>query len=56
MAEPAASTVYDVKFPQELIQESRRVPKPSTEQLSVEGWRGSWLSRLAETLVGRDKD
>jgi hypothetical protein len=28
--------------------------KSQHEQLCVEGWRNSWLSRISELLVGKD--
>jgi hypothetical protein len=41
------------KIPQDLLSEAKR-SKPKNDRLRVEGWRNSWLSRLAEMLVGKD--
>jgi hypothetical protein len=41
------------QFPQELLSEAKR-SQPKNDQMHVEGWRNSWLSRLAEMLVGKD--
>jgi hypothetical protein len=41
------------QIPQDLLSEAKRT-KPKTDRLHVEGWRNSWLSRLAEKLVGKD--
>jgi hypothetical protein len=41
------------KIPQDLLSEAKR-SKPKNDRLHVEGWRNSWLSRLAEKLVGKD--
>ena len=42
------------QIPKELLSEAKRQPKPKGDQLRVEGWRNSWLSRLSEMLVGKD--
>ena len=42
------------KIPQDLLSEAKRASKPKSERLHVEGWRNSWLSRIAEMLVGKD--
>jgi hypothetical protein len=41
------------RIPQDLLSEANRA-KPKNDRLHVEGWRNSWLSRLAEKLVGKD--
>jgi hypothetical protein len=41
------------KIPQDLLSEAKRT-KPKNDRLHVEGWRNSWLSRLAEMIVGKD--
>jgi hypothetical protein len=41
------------QIPQDLLSEAKRT-KPKNDRLHVEGWRNSWLSRLAEKLVGKD--
>ena len=45
---------YQIDLPQDLLSEAKRAPKINTEQLHVEGWRNSWLSRISELLVGKD--
>jgi hypothetical protein len=42
------------QIPKDLLSEAKRASKPKSEQLNVEGWRNSWLSRIAEKLVGKD--
>jgi hypothetical protein len=42
------------QIPQDLLSEAKR-SKPKNDRLHVEGWRNSWLSRLTEMLVGKDK-
>ncbi|HEX3914946.1 MAG TPA: hypothetical protein VHW71_15700 [Steroidobacteraceae bacterium] len=41
------------KIPQDLLSEAKRA-NLKNDRLHVEGWRNSWLSRLAELLVGKD--
>ena len=54
MTDHTSTGTFQIHFPQELLLESKRVAKPTTDQLRVEGWRNSWLSRLAEMLIGKD--
>jgi hypothetical protein len=55
MAEHSATDSYQIQLPAELISEAQRQPRPvSRDQLKVEGWRTSWLSRLTELLAGRE--
>jgi hypothetical protein len=54
MVDPTSTGTFQIPFPQELLQESRQVEKPTPDQLRVEGWRKSWFSRLAEMLTGED--
>jgi hypothetical protein len=42
------------QIPKDLLLEAKRAAKPKNERLHVEGWRNSWLSRIAEMLVGKD--
>jgi hypothetical protein len=42
------------RIPKDLLSEAARISKPKSDRLHVEGWRNSWLSRLAEMLVGKD--
>jgi hypothetical protein len=55
MSDHTSTGTFQIHFPQDLLLESKRVPKPTNDQLKVEGWRNSWLSRLAEILIGKDK-
>jgi hypothetical protein len=54
MADNSLTGTFQITLPQDLLSEAKRAPKPKTEQLHVEGWRNSWLSRVAELLVGKD--
>ena len=45
---------FQFNLPKDLVSESKRQPKPKGEQLRVEGWRNSWLSRISELIVGKD--
>lgn len=42
------------QIPKDLLIEAKRTSKPKGDQLHVEGWRNSWLSRIGEMLVGKD--
>jgi hypothetical protein len=54
MADKSMTGTFQLNLPKELLSASARQPKPKNEQLRVEGWRNSWLSRLSELLVGKD--
>ena len=54
MADNSMTGTFQINLPQDLLSEAQRVAKPENEQLRVEGWRNSWLSRVAELLVGKD--
>ena len=54
MSDSSMTGAFQVNLPQDLLSEAKRAPKPKDEQLRVEGWRNSWLSRVAEKLVGKD--
>lgn len=45
---------FQFKLPKDLVAESKRAVKPKAEQLRVDQWRVSWLSRLSEMIVGKD--
>ena len=45
---------FQIKLPKDLVAEANRAAAPKKEQLHVEGWRNSWLSRISELLVGKD--
>ena len=54
MADNSMTGTFQLNLPKELLSEATRQSKPKKEQLRVEGWRNSWLSRLSELLVGKD--
>ena len=54
MADNSMTGTFQLNLPKELLTEAKRAPKPKHEELRVEGWRNSWLSRLSEALVGKD--
>jgi hypothetical protein len=45
---------FQLNLPKDLLSEAKRQSKPKKDELKVEGWRTSWLSRVCEILVGRD--
>jgi hypothetical protein len=55
MADNSMTGAYQLNLPKDLLSEAKRQQlKLSKEQLRVEGWRTSWLSRISEILVGKD--
>jgi hypothetical protein len=42
------------QIPKDLLDHAKRAAKPKSEGLRVEGWRNTWLSRIAEMLIGKD--
>jgi hypothetical protein len=54
MADNSMIETFQLNLPKDLVLEAKRQPKPKNEQLHVEGWRTSWLSRISEILVGKD--
>jgi hypothetical protein len=54
MADNSMTGTFQLNLPKDLLSESKRAPKQKSEQLRVEGWRNSWLSRISELLVGKD--
>jgi hypothetical protein len=54
MVDNSMTGTFQIDLPKELLSESKRVAKPKSEELHVEGWRNSWLSRMSELLVGKD--
>jgi hypothetical protein len=55
MADNSMTGAYQLNLPKDLLTEAKRQqPQLSKEQLKVEGWRTSWLSRISEILVGKD--
>jgi hypothetical protein len=54
MIDDSMTGTFQLNLPKDLLSEAKRSSKVKTEQLHVEGWRNSWLSRIAELLVGKD--
>ena len=54
MVDKSMTGTFQINLPKDLLYEARRQPKPKNEQLKVEGWRSSWLSKVSELLVGKD--
>jgi hypothetical protein len=54
MVDKSMTGTFQLKLPKELLSEAMRQSKPKHDQLRVEGWRNSWLSRISEMLVGKD--
>jgi len=54
MVDESMTGSFQINLPKDLLSEAKRQPKPKNEQLRVDGWRNSWLSRLSEMLVGKD--
>ncbi len=54
MADNSLTGAFQINLPQDLLAEAKRVSKSKPEQLRVEGWRNSWLSKISELLVGKD--
>lgn len=56
MSDDSMTGTFQVNLPQDLLSEAKRQTKPCNDRFQVEGWRRSWLSRISEILVGKDKD
>ncbi len=54
MADNSMTGAFQLNLPKDLLSEAKRAPKAKKDELRVEGWRNSWLSRVAEKLVGKD--
>jgi hypothetical protein len=54
MVDNSMTGAFQFNLPKDLLSESKQTPKPKSEELRVEGWRNSWLSRISELLVGKD--
>jgi hypothetical protein len=54
MVDKSMTGTFQINLPKDLLSEARRQAKPKNEQLKVEGWRSSWLSKVSEILVGKD--
>ena len=54
MIDDSMTGTFQLDLPKDLVSEAKRSPKVKADQLHVEGWRNSWLSRVGELLVGKD--
>ncbi len=54
MIDPTMTGTFEIQLPKDLVAHARRVQTGKRRELKVEGWRGSWLSRLVEKLIGQD--
>jgi len=55
MIDDSMTGSFQINLPKELLSEAKKHQvKPKGEQLHVEGWRTTWLSRLSESLLGKD--
>jgi hypothetical protein len=54
MADNSMTGTFQINLPKDLLSEAKRAARPKNDQLRVEGWRNSWLSRISELLVGKD--
>lgn len=55
MVDDSMTGSFQINLPKDLVSEAqKRQVTPKADQLHVEGWRTSWLSRLSEVLVGKD--
>ena len=54
MADHSMTGTFRLELPKDLISEAQRAAKKPKDNLRVEGWRSSWLSRISEKLIGED--
>jgi len=54
MVDNSITGSFQVSLPKDLLSEAKRASKVKSDQLHVEGWRNSWLSRISELLVGKE--
>jgi hypothetical protein len=54
MADNSMTGTFQINLPKDLLSEAKRASKPKADQLHVEGWRNSWLSRISELFIGKD--
>jgi hypothetical protein len=54
MIDPAMTGTFQIELPKDLIAHAKNSRGAKANELHVEGWRGSWLSRLMEKLIGQD--
>jgi hypothetical protein len=54
MPDSSMTGSFQLSLPKDLLVEAHRQPKAIKEQLSVEGWRSSWASRISELFIKKD--
>ena len=54
MTDNSMTGTFQINLPKDLLTEAKRIPKTRKDELRVEGWRNSWLSRIAELVVGKE--
>jgi hypothetical protein len=54
MADNSMTGTFQINLPKDLLTEAKRIPKVKKDELRVEGWRNSWLSRISELVVGKE--
>jgi hypothetical protein len=55
MTDESMTGTFQFELPKDLVSAAaKHRVKPKNEELRVEGWRTSWLSRMSEILVGKD--
>jgi hypothetical protein len=54
MTDDSMTGTFRLELPKDLLSEAQRASLKPKDNMHVEGWRGSWLSRISEKLVGED--
>ncbi len=54
MSDNSMTGTFQISLPKDLLSEAKVATMSKNEELHVEGWRNSWLSRIGEMLVGKD--
>ena len=54
MADHSMTGTFRFELPKDLLSEAQRAATKPQDDLRIEGWRRSWLSRISEKLVGED--
>ncbi len=54
MADHSMTGTFQLKLPKDLLVEAQRAAKKPKNDLQIEGFRTSWLTRLSEMFVGKD--
>ena len=54
MTDHSMTGTFQIDLPKDLVMAAKRSSAPKNDQLRVEGWRNSWLTRISELLVGKD--